>query len=420
MHRHAVLAVLVLLYFFNFVDRSIVHILVEPIKADLGLSDGQLGILSGFAFAVLYTTLGVPIARLADRRRRVDIIAAAVTLWSAMTALCGLAQNFAQLALARVGVGVGEAGLTPPAHSMIADLYPEEQRGRAIAVYQMGVPAAVLISIMAGGFIAEAWGWRAAFLIVGLPGIALGVLVKLAIREPLRTGTPAPQPPFGESLRALWRIPAFRQINIAFALCSFGMFAFFAWFPAILGRVHGLGTAEVALWYGPINFVSGVAGAFFGGFLGDKLGAENKRRQLDMVGIATLIAAPLFAVVLFAPTPLAAVGVFFVPGFLMAMCMGPTFAMVQSLVAPRLRAMASSIVLFFANMIGAGAGPSLVGFGSDLLEPTLGNRSLPWAALLVVPVLIWCGIHYLAAGRTLNRDLERAEQAAVENGGRSP
>lgn len=405
--RNYVLGMLVALYFLNFVDRQIVNILVEPIKADLGLADWQLGVISGFAFAALYATLGIPIARMADRGRRVDIIAGAVALWSAMTAVCGLAQNFVQLALARLGVGVGEAGLTPPAHAMIADLFPEERRGTAIAIYQMGVPAGALIGLMAGGFIAELWGWRAAFLAVGLPGIAVALVVRLTVPEPERSGDAAPQPAFAASLAALWRIASFRHITLAFALSSFAIFAFNAWFPALLGRVHGLNTAEIAAWVGPIGFVSGVLGSFFGGYLGDRLGVDDKRWYLFVVAAGLIVSIPLYVVVLFAGNATVTLTVYFAPSFLGALVMGPTFAMVQSLAPIRLRAMASSIVLFFANMIGLGLGPTTIGVVSDLLMPRLGPDSLRWALVLILPVLAWCAAHYVAATRTLAHDLGR-------------
>ena len=405
--RNYVLGMLVALYFLNFVDRQIVNILVEPIKADLGLADWQLGIISGFAFAALYATLGIPIARMADRGRRVDIIAGAVALWSAMTAVCGLAQNFVQLALARVGVGVGEAGLTPPAHAMIADLFPEERRGTAMAIYQMGVPAGALIGLMAGGFIAEIWGWRAAFLAVGLPGIAVAAIVRFTVPEPERSADAAPQPAFGASVAALWRIASFRHITVAFALSSFAIFAFNAWFPALLGRVHGMNTAEIAAWVGPLGFVSGVLGSFFGGYLGDRLGVEDKRWYLFVVAAGLIASIPLYVVVLFAANTTVTLIVYFAPSFLGALVMGPTFAMVQSLAPVRLRAMASSIVLFFANMIGLGLGPTTIGVVSDLLMPELGPDSLRWALVLILPVLGWCAAHYVAATRTLAEDLGR-------------
>lgn len=415
--RNYVLCMLVALYFLNFVDRQIVNILVEPMKADLGLADWQLGVISGFAFAALYATLGIPIARVADRGRRVDIIASAVALWSAMTALCGLAQNFAHLVLARIGVGVGEAGLTPPAHSIIADLFPEEQRGTAMAIYQMGVPAGALIGLMAGGFIAELWGWRVAFLAVGLPGIVVAIIVRLTVPEPARGGDTRapgdtrgldtrPQPPFGTSLATLWRIRSFRHITLAFSLSSFAIFAFNAWFPALLGRVHGLNTAEIAAWVGPIGFVSGVLGSFCGGFLGDRLGIDDKRWYLFVAAAGLAASIPFYVIVLFTGNATVALLVYFAPSFLGAAVMGPTFAMVQSLAPVRLRAMASSIVLFFANMIGLGLGPLAVGAASDFLLPRVGAASLAWALVLILPVLAWCAAHYVAAARTLAADLE--------------
>ena len=410
--RAVALGTLTLLYFFNFVDRQIIAILVEPIKADLGLADWQLGVVSGVAFAALYATLGIPIARLADRSHRVNIISVAVALWSAMTVACGLAQNFVHLVLARIGVGVGEAGLTPPAHSLIADMYPEERRATALAVYQLGVPTGALFGLLAGGLIADAWGWRVAFFAVGLPGILLALVAKWAIPEP-RAGTggsAAPvqaQPPFFESLALLWRIRAFRHVTAGFALVSFVTFGYNAWLPALLGRMHGLSTADIALWLGPVGFVSGVAGTFLGGLACDRLGQRDPRWYAWLLVIGFAISIPFLGIVFFAPTATLAIAAYVVPNFLIGMNMGPTFAMAQFLAPEGLRAMVSSILLFFANMIGLGLGPLTIGALSDLFAPTAGASSLPLALLVVLPVLAWCALHYLLAGRTLRREMRR-------------
>ncbi|MYB38514.1 MAG: MFS transporter [Gammaproteobacteria bacterium] len=413
--RAAALGTLTLLYFFNFVDRQIIAILVEPIKADLGLADWQLGVVSGVAFAALYATLGIPIARLADRAHRVNIISVAVALWSAMTAVCGLAQNFVHLVLARVGVGVGEAGLTPPAHSLIADMYPERQRATALAIYQLGVPTGALFGLLAGGLIAEAWGWRVAFIAVGLPGVLLALVAKWVIPEPRTTGglmpTAAEQPPFIESLALLWRIHTFRQLVLGFALVSFVTFGYNAWLPALLGRMHGLSTADIALWLGPVGFVSGVAGTFLGGLACDRLGQREPRWYAWLLAIGFAVSIPFLGAVFLAPSATLAIAAYVVPNFLIGMNMGPTFAMAQFVAPEGLRAMASSILLFFANMIGLGLGPLTVGALSDALAPSAGAGSLRLALLVVLPVLAWCALHYLLAGRTL-----RAEIRATETG----
>lgn len=404
------LGLLTVLYFFNFVDRQIVAILVEPIKADLGLADWQLGVVSGIAFAALYATLGIPIARLADRANRVNIISVAVAVWSAMTAACGLAQGFAHLVLARIGVGVGEAGLTPPAHSLIADLYSEAHRATALAVYQLGVPTGALFGLLAGGLIAEAWGWRVAFIAAGLPGIALALLARLTIPEPRRPGGPsaAPaRPDWRQSLSLLWRIRAFRHITIGFALVSFVTFGYNAWLPALLGRVHGLSPGDIAVWLGPVGFVSGVAGTFLGGFACDRLGRRDARWYAWLLVIGFAVSIPFLALVFFAPSAALAIGAYAVPNFLIGMNMGPTFAMAQYLAPAGLRAVASSVLLFFANMIGLGLGPLTVGALSDLLMPSAGDGSLPLALLVVLPVLAWCAWHYLRAARTLRAEMRR-------------
>ena len=411
--RAVALGTLTLLYFFNFVDRQIIAILVEPIKADLGLADWQLGVVSGVAFAALYATLGIPIARLADRSHRVNIISVAVAFWSAMTAACGLAQNFVHLVLARIGVGVGEAGLTPPAHSLIADMYPEERRATALAVYQLGVPTGALFGLLAGGLIADAWGWRVAFFAVGLPGILLALVAKWAIPEPRAGagGFAAPaqvQPPFFESLALLWRIRAFRHVAAGFALVSFVTFGYNAWLPALLGRMHGLSTADIALWLGPVGFVSGVAGTFLGGLACDRLGQRDPRWYAWLLVIGFAVSIPFLGIVFFAPTATLAIAAYVVPNFLIGMNMGPTFAMAQFLAPEGLRAMVSSILLFFANMIGLGLGPLTIGALSDVLAPTAGVGSLRLALLIVLPVLAWCAVHYLLAGRTLPAEIRRS------------
>lgn len=410
--RAVALGTLTLLYFFNFVDRQIIAILVEPIKADLGLADWQLGVVSGVAFAALYATLGIPVARLADRSHRVHIISVAVALWSAMTAACGLAQNFVHLVLARIGVGVGEAGLTPPAHSLIADMYPEERRATALAVYQLGVPTGALFGLLAGGLIADAWGWRVAFFAVGLPGVLLALLAKWAIPEP-RAGVggravPAEvQPPFFESLALLWRVRAFRHVAAGFALVSFVTFGYNAWLPALLGRMHGLSTADIALWLGPVGFVSGVAGTFLGGLACDRLGQRDPRWYAWLLVIGFAISIPFLGMVFFAPSATLAIAAYVVPNFLIGMNMGPTFAMAQFLAPEGLRAMVSSILLFFANMIGLGLGPLTIGALSDAFAPAAGTGSLRFGLLVVLPALAWCALHYLLAGRTLLAEMRR-------------
>lgn len=410
--RAVALGTLTLLYFFNFVDRQIIAILVEPIKADLGLADWQLGVVSGVAFAALYATLGIPVARLADRSHRVHIISVAVALWSAMTAACGLAQNFVHLVLARIGVGVGEAGLTPPAHSLIADMYPEERRATALAVYQLGVPTGALFGLLAGGLITDAWGWRVAFFAVGLPGVLLALVAKWAIPEPRAGvgGRAAPadvQPPFFESLALLWRIRAFRHVAAGFALVSFVTFGYNAWLPALLGRMHGLSTADIALWLGPVGFVSGVAGTFLGGLACDRLGQRDPRWYAWLLVIGFAISIPFLGMVFFAPSATLAIAAYVVPNFLIGMNMGPTFAMAQFLAPEGLRAMVSSILLFFANMIGLGLGPLTVGALSDAFASVAGTGSLRFGLLVVLPALAWCALHYLLAGRTLLAEMRR-------------
>lgn len=407
--RNYMLGLLVVLYALNFIDRQILAILVEPIKAELGFSDTALGFLTGFAFAAFYATLGIPIAHLADRVNRVNIISFAVVLWSGMTALCGFANTFVQLTLARIGVGVGEAGLTPPTHSILSDSFPPERRGMALAVYQMGVPAGSLLGLMIGGWVAELYGWRMAFFAVGVPGVVFAVLAKLTLKEPPRgtfdEGEAEPQPPFLESFRVLWQKPSFRHICFGFGLSAFAGFGLGNWLPAFFGREHGMSTGEIANYLGPLGLVSGVSATLLGGYLGDRLGRRDRRRYLLLVAVTFMASLPFYFGILLGGSVEMAFGAYFLQSLIGGMGMAPSFAMVQALAPQRLRAMGSAIVLFFANMVGIGAGPLCVGLLSDSLAGPFGAQSLKWAMFIVVPVTAWSALHYYLASRRLLDDL---------------
>jgi MFS family permease len=411
-YRGYVLGLLLVVYVVNFIDRSIVNILLQPIKAEFQPSDTALGFLSGVAFAIFYATLGLPIARWADRGVRRDIIALALALWSGMTVLCGLARTFPQLALARIGVGVGEAGCSPPAHSILSDYYPPEKRGTAFATYALGIPIGTAFGFLLGGWMAETLGWRAAFMLVGAPGLALAVVVRLTLREPPRGMSEArrdtgPTPDLGQVMRSMWGLASFRHLAAAATLHAFVGYGVGAWNAAFLMRSHGMSIGEVGTWLAGIGIVFGGLGTFLGGLLADRLSPRDVRWTLWVPGVSTLIAVPFSIAFYLWPTVEVALAIAGIPVFLGAMYLGPTFSITQALAPLRMRAVASAFMLFLLNLIGLGLGPQIVGIASDLLAPHLEGESLRGALALVVIFNFWSGAHYFLGARSLRADLTR-------------
>lgn len=411
-YRWYALGLLVVVYVFNFIDRSILGILVEPIKQDLGVSDTLMGFLGGIAFAAFYTFLGIPIARLADRGSRRNVLAVCLALWSGATALCGLAANFTHLLLARIGVAIGEAGGSPPSHSMISDMFPPESRATALSIYALGIPIGTMLGNLGGGWLNEAFDWRTAFFVVGAPGLLLALVVRLTLREPVRgaaEGLPADSggaPPVKAVFRLLWSRRSFRYMTIGGSLHAFVGYGVGLWIPAMFMRSHGLGTGEmgVALFY--LGFAA-IAGTLLGGYMGDRLGARDQRWYLWLPGLAILASLPFSLYAYTTDAPYAALWTLAVPSALGAYYLGPTFSMTQGLVGLRMRAMASSILLFILNIIGLGLGPQFTGIASDLLNAwtDLGVDSLRWALVLCLTFNLASAAMYLAAGKTVRADL---------------
>ena len=407
-----VLGLLFVVYVFNFVDRQILAILLEPIKQDLGVSDTAMGFLTGFAFAVFYTFAGIPIARFADRGVRRSVIAVGAALWSAMTAASGLAQSFGQLALARVGVGIGEAACSPPAHSLLSDYFPPERRATALSIYAAGIHFGTAFGYLAGGWINQAFDWRTAFFVVGLPGIALALLVRLTVREPARGLSEGGEaggdvPEAGEVLRFLWSLRSFRHVSLASALTAFAGYGVASWTPSFLIRVHGMGTAEIGTWLGLIAGIAGASGAYLGGRLVDGLRSRDPRFGVWIPAAAAVLGLPFVFLLLFWPDPHAAL-LLSIPGTLLgAVWLGPVFALTQTLVRIRMRAVASAILLFVVNLIGLGLGPQTVGVLNDLLHPRFGAGAVRFSLAAVVLVTsLWAALHFALAARTLRLDLE--------------
>ena len=408
--RRYILGVLVLVYTFNFIDRQILSILLEAIKADLLLSDQALGFLSGFAFAAFYATMGIPIAIWSDRGNRRNLIAIALSVWSIMTALSGLAQNFWHLALARIGVAIGEAGGSPPAHSLISDYYPPRQRATALGIYALGIPFGIMFGLFLGGWINEAFGWRKAFFIVGLPGLILALIVRFTVSEPergiseKRQNEKVVKPSVQETFRYLLSKPAFVQISIANALAAFVGYGVITWYPTFLIRTHELGTAEIGLWLGLIMGLVGGGGMYLGGVLSDRFGGRDTRWYLWTPAVVLVVTVP-FGVAGYIANDLLLVLLWFTPTILAGnFWQATSFAQVQTMAQLRMRSMASAILIFFINILGLGFGPWAVGILSDYLQPSYGSDSLRWSLCLISLLNIWAAYHFYLAGIKLAQD----------------
>jgi predicted MFS family arabinose efflux permease len=411
--------VLTAVYASSHVDRQIMAILLEPIKIELGATDTQMGFLVGLTFAIFYATLGMPIAMLADRVNRRNIITAAITIWSGMTVICGYAGTFFQLALARIGVGVGEAGSSPPSHSIIADLFSPEQRGTAMGIFALGVNIGLLIAYLAGGWLSENWGWRMTFVAVGLPGLLIAALLYFTVAEPRRGGAdsmphPAPgpnpagsgAPKFSTVARHMWTVRSIRHLCIGGALAGFIGYGFVLWMPSFLVRSHGLSPTEVGLTLALMSGLIGGLGTFTAGKLTDVLAKRDIRWRAWVVTAGKAGYVPFLAAVFLVDDLTTALILYVIPAFFGGFYLAPTFALIQSLVSVRMRALAASIALFILNIIGMGFGPQLVGVMSDWFAADYGDESLRMALLVLSFVNLWCAYHYFTAARTLGEDLD--------------
>jgi predicted MFS family arabinose efflux permease len=412
--RTYALSVLLVVYTFNFIDRQILSILMESIKIDLGLTDQALGFLAGFAFASFYAVMGIPIALWADRGNRRNLISLALAIWSIMTAMSGLAQNFVHLALARIGVGIGEAGCSPPAHSIISDYYPQNERATALGIYALGIPFGIMFGMFIGGWINEEFGWRRAFFVVGLPGLILALIVRFTLQEPARgmsdnRSVDASAPTFLQTLRFLMRRPSFVHSAFGAALAAFVGYAAISWFPSFLIRSHGMATTEIGLWLGLILGIPGGIGIFLGGYLADKFGARDPRWYLWTVAVSALIAVPFAIGTYILDNPYWSLAMFSMPVLLSNFWQATTIAQTQSMVRLRMRGVASAILLFIINIIGLGAGPWAIGLVSDLLAPQYGADSLRWSLMIFGLLGIWVAYHFYVAGKYLAADLARAD-----------
>ena len=411
------LFMLTLVYAFNFVDRQILVILQEPIKNEMGLSDAQLGLLSGFSFALVYITAGIPIAYWADRSNRRNIITVALAVWSGMTALSGLAQNYTQLLLARIGVGIGEAGGSPPAHSMISDYYPPEKRATAMAIYTMGVHLGILMGFVVGGIVSQIYGWRVAFFSVGIPGVLLAVVFFFTVREPARgrwdsAVAEVAKPSFKETMAHLASVRTFWYVALGAGMTSFAGYGNGNFAPSFLMRNHGFTVGEVGVILALLGGGGGMIGTFLGGYLTDKLGVGNRRWYMWFPALAGVLAVPLgFPYLLLDNTAVVLVLLFFVT-LCLNTYMGPVLATAHALVPASMRAMTSAVLFFILNMIGLGLGPLTVGVLSDLYQASLGTDSLRYAMLTVGLISALGILFFMLAARNMESDIAKVKAIA--------
>jgi predicted MFS family arabinose efflux permease len=396
---------------------------MEPVRLEFDLSDTQLGFLSGIAFALFYATLGIPIAHLADRTSRTGVISVCLALWSGMTALCGVAQNFWQLMLARIGVAVGEAGGSPPSHSLIADYFRDNERATALGIFALGVPIGTMFGLFIGGWVNEWLGWRLTFMVVGLPGVLLALVVWFSVREPRRNDAvpassgatrPTAAPTVREALRYFWSQRSLRFLALASAVHAFAFLGLAQWYPVFFIRSHGLSTGEIGTYMALVVGLFGGIGAFAGGFLADRLADRDRRWYLWLPMFATGLAAPFFFGVFLVTEHWLAFTFMVVPALLLSVNLGPIFSMTQGLVPPAMRATAAAVLLFVINIIGMGLGPQFAGVLSDLLQPAYGVESLRYALLVLSMFTLLSAAIYGLAARWLRDDLTRVGEKPPE------
>ncbi|MEP4891834.1 MAG: MFS transporter [Aliiglaciecola sp.] len=417
-YRMYVLVILTLVYAFNFIDRQIIGILSPMIKADLGLDDAQLGWLKGIYFALLYTFVGIPIAWLADKYSRVNIVAISLTLWSGFTALSGLATSYFQLAIARIGVGIGEAGGSPPSHSMISDLFPKDKRAGALAFYSLGIPFGVMLAFFATAFLIKGGSadWRVVMISVGLPGIVLALLLKFTVKEPVRGGdndkANLETVPFKQAIKTLLTIPSWWGMCIGISFGSFGNYAISTWIIDFFVRAHpDFSFFNLLIFMGISNGTAYAAGVWIGGALVDKWGKKNKKAYGLVPAAMLMVGAPALYMALQVGSPILSLVLLTVLLFTSGAYLGPSFALAQTLAPVRVRAMSTALFFFVLNIIALGGGPTFIGILSNMLSDTYGEveslrLALSW---LVVPYILSILAFYWTS-RRVNRDWEIAEQ----------
>ena len=411
-YKNYMLVLLTVIAAFNYLDRYVLSLVLEPIKQEFQLSDSELGFMTGMAFALFYAIAGVPLARWSDRGNRNVVITITTGLWSAMVVLCGLVGNYTQLLLVRVGVAVGEAGCLPPAQSLIADYFNRAERPRAMATYWLCFPISVIAGFLGGGWLAETVGWRMTFIIMGVPGILLAILVKLTLREPRLKQTAiiaVEHPSWSEVLTTLWQTLAFRHIALAFCVSYFFSLGVFTWMPTFFMRSHAMQPGELGTWMALLIGVGGLFGTYLGGVLTSRYAAGKEALQMRVVALAFILSASLGVMIYLPSNKYYALAFLAASVPLATLINGAIFSAIQSLVNDRMRSVAIALIFLFANLIGMGLGPLAVGVVSDLFVPLFGQDSLRYALVSFSPGLLWVAYHYWKAAATIEDDIRRVE-----------
>ncbi|VVS97616.1 spinster family MFS transporter [Erythrobacter sp. EC-HK427] len=410
-NRNVVLGMLLVVYIFNFIDRQILSILAAPVQADLGLTDGELGLLGGIAFAILYSTMAVPLAALADRTSRSWVIAVSLFAWSGFTALCGLAQNFWHIFLARLGVGIGEAGGVAPSYALIGDYFPSEQRATALSVYSLGIPIGSGLGVLLGGYIAATVDWRTAFFTVGLLGVLIVPVFKILVRDKAKpvvsVDNPAPlpvQPKLAETAGILARKRSFWFLSFGAAMSSMLGYGIAFWLPSLLMRSFGFELVEASQFFGAILLIGGVIGVLAGGLLADRLGGRDRAFYAWVPAVAFFLGAPLFAAGITSSDWKLAFVLFLLPQALAYIWLGPVLSAIQHLVVPAARSTASALFLLINNLIGLGGGIYALGALSDFLTPTYGDEALRYSMLYSLVLYGVAALLMALAGKSLRKD----------------
>jgi MFS family permease len=410
MRRYYVLGLLTVIYAMNFLDRTIFNVLIEPIKKEFALSDTAMGLLAGFGFVLFYSLLGLPIARMADRFNRRNIVASAFAFWSAMTFLCGAASSVATLAMARIGVGIGEAAGTPASQSMVADLFDKDERPRALGVYAVGTYLGVFLGYFIGGYVNQHHGWRMAFFAAGLPGIALAAVLWLTVSEPKRgamTETFVAEP-IGPTLGFLASQRSFVIVLIGFCLTTYTNYATSAWILPFLARVHHLSSAEIGTYAGTFKGLFGMAGTLVGGLVVAQISRRDDRWKLWAPAITSGLAGPVFALCMLTSNFTTMVAALALTSFLLGFHLGPIFAIAQTVARPSMRALASAIVLLTATCFGQGIGPLVVGIINDALKNDYGASAVRYSLLSAAVTTTLGALLFVWAARSIGGDIKRA------------
>ncbi len=408
--RYFVLGLLTVVYALNFLDRTIFNVLIEPIKKQFVLSDTTMGLLAGFGFVLFYSLLGIPIARIADRRNRRNIVAIALAFWSAMTLLCGLAGSVATLALARIGVGIGESAGTPASQSIVADLFAKDDRPRALGIYAIGTYLGVFLGYFIGGYVNQHYGWRMAFFSAGLPGLALAAVLWLTVSEPKRgaraeTFTPEP---IGPTLGFLASQRSFVIVLVGFCLTTYTNYATAVWIPPFLARVHHLSSVEIGTYAGTFKGLFGMAGTLVGGLMVARIGRRDDRWKLWAPTVTSGLAGPAFALCMLTPDFKTMVAALAATSFLVGFHLGPIFAIAQTIARPSMRALASAIMLLTATCFGQGVGPLAVGLLNDALKHDYGANAVRYSLLSAAVATTLGALLFAWAAAFVREDIRRA------------